>query len=77
MTGASFCSTPITKMEAILADDGPEWEGFMGDAAQRKSEAPQRCMQAAYIDVLLTRVYGVPAEKHNVMVSGAAGSAQA
>lgn len=40
----------------------------MGDAAQRAEEITQRCRQAAYIDMLLGKVYGIPEDKHNVMV---------
>ena len=56
-------------MQTLVKDDSLNWEGFMGDASQRQEEMPQRCRQAAYIDLLLGTVYGVPADKHNVMVS--------
>lgn len=66
--GRRFCSIPWTKMQALAQDDALKWEDFMGDASQRTEELPMRCRQTAYIDLLLGTVYGIPAEKHNVMV---------
>jgi hypothetical protein len=64
--GSAFCGMQWSKMEGVANMDG--WEPFMGDAAQRKAELPQRCIQAAFIELLLGRVYGVPRDKRNVMV---------
>ena len=65
--GERFCSMPWSKLAALAKEEG--WERFMGDEPQRLVELPERCRQAAYIDLLLGSVFGVPAEKHNVMVS--------
>ena len=64
--GAAYCAIPWAEMEGYALADG--WEPFAGDAEQRKRELPERCRQAAYIDLLLGSVYGVPTEAHNVMV---------
>lgn len=64
--GTSFCGLEWSKLEAVANMDG--WEPFTGDANQRKSELPQRCIQTAFIDVLLGKVYGIPRDKRNVMV---------
>jgi len=65
--GNDFCGMSWSKLEDVANMDG--WEGFMGDAEQRKAELPQRCIQSAFIDVLLGDVYGVPRDERNVMVA--------
>mmetsp|Transcript_49620 Transcript_49620/g.112657 ORF Transcript_49620/g.112657 Transcript_49620/m.112657 type:complete len:479 (-) Transcript_49620:270-1706(-) len=65
--GAAYCAIPWAEMEGYALADG--WEPFAGDAEQRKRELPERCRQAAYIDLLLGSVYGVPTEAHNVMIA--------
>jgi hypothetical protein len=65
---AAFCALPWAKVAALAGEEG--WERFMGDEQQRLAELPDRCRQAAYIDLLLGSVYGVPADKRNVMVRG-------
>ena len=64
----AFCATPWDKMQTIARDDSKAWEDFMGDGEQRAKEFPERCLQAAYIDLLLGRVYGIPRSAHNLMV---------
>lgn len=66
-SASAFCALPWSRMAGLAGEDG--WERFMGDEAQRLAELPDRCRQAAYIDLLLGSVFGVPPEKRNVMVS--------
>ena len=67
-TGAAqFCALPWRRLELLAAEEG--WEQFMGDGAQRLAEPPDRCKQAAYIDLLLGSVIGVQPDKRSVMVS--------
>lgn len=63
---AQFCGMPWRRLEGLAGEEG--WEKFMGDAAQRLVELPDRCKQAAYIDLLLGNVVGVQPDKHSVMV---------
>lgn len=53
-----LCAVPVLEL-VRLATSHNDWEPAMGNAVRREREFPRRCFDLAYVDLLLTDVFGL------------------
>ena len=64
------CGKSMENILNIAAVDGLNiWDNFLGDADRRREELPRRCFDLAYVDVLLSGVFGFADRQITVAVA--------
>ncbi|KAJ1454168.1 nucleoside phosphatase family-domain-containing protein [Pelagophyceae sp. CCMP2097] len=64
-----FCATPWATLELVATSPARSWDAFMGDADRRAVEFPRRCMDLAYIELLLGDVYRIDSDERALLVA--------
>ena len=65
----SICGASKDAISTLAATPSGQWDAFIGDERRRQTELPRRCFDLAYVDVLLSDVFGLADRQVTAAVS--------